>query len=57
MVIRCEREWLTYFLVNDDYRAHDWQIEEETSDCAGEKIARCTDYHVMFDLVAAPAKV
>ena len=57
MVIRCEREWLTYFLVNDNYRAHDWQIEEETSDCAGEKIARCTDYHVMFDLVAAPAKV
>ena len=55
--MRGNGKWLTYFLVNDDYRAHDGQIEEEPGDGAGEKIARRADYHVMFELVAAPAQV
>ena len=46
----------TYLLVDNDYGAHDGQIEQEARDGACEEVVRRADYHIVLELIAAPAQ-
>lgn len=43
---------LTYLFVDDDDRAHQWTVEDEAGNGAGDKVAHWTHDHVMLELVA-----